>query len=587
MIRLKNDIVIVGLDYKQNLPSLNYMTDDLLKQKDNKILKLEKEILKWKRAVKNQRYGLVWLDVPEAFEDDVENKLPILEEVPEKAIPSKDDQPTHILIEGDNYHALTCLNYTHKGKVDVIYIDPPYNTGQDGFRYKDKRILDQYPDGTEVPKDHPFRHSYWLSFMKKRLELAKDLLTTNGLIFISIDDNELAQLKLLCDEIFLERNFIAVQIWRGMHTVRNSSKEFNHNTEYILTYARNLEALIESGKQETYIRIARDKTSSYPYDDNDGNGPYKLDPISARNFYTPYTYTFKNGLQWSAPKGSYPRYSVENLQGMEARGEINLDGKEPRAKRYLKNVQEGVPPNTLIPSEEVGFNKDATTFLRKMFEDKVFDQPKPVELIKYLLSIKNKKRDDNKLIVLDFFAGSGTTGQAVMELNKEDDKERQFILVTNDENGIMTDVCRPRIEKVIKGFNDHKPLGGSVKYYKTSFVGKHNILDVDDKDQVQLAQHAGEMLAIAENTLSQIEKTDYWQFFESKGQITAVYFREEQDKFDDFVKKVLSQKKSVTVYVFSWQEKAEIFDFENNRNISLKTIPQPILEIYKQIYNII
>src|SRR3989338_8612416 len=179
----------------------NSMSDD--------IQKLKGEIERLKKAVKKQRYGLVWMQVPEAFEDYVENKLPILKEVPKLAIKTKDDKPTHILIEGDNYHALTCLNYTHKGKIDVIYIDPPYNTGSDGFRYKDKRIVDKFPDGTEVPKDHPFRHSYWLSFIKKRLELANDLLKDTGIIFISIDDNEFAQLKLLCDNIFDGENFIS------------------------------------------------------------------------------------------------------------------------------------------------------------------------------------------------------------------------------------------------------------------------------------------------------------------------------------------------------------------------------------------
>ena len=184
------------------------MTDkETIQQKNNDILKLEKEVEKWKKAVKTQRYGLVWLDVPEGFEDDVENKLPILEEVPKKAIKSKDDKPTHLLIEGDNYHALTCLNYTHKGKIDLIYIDPPYNTGQDGFRYKDKRFLDEYPDGTEVPKDHPFRHSYWLSFMRKRLELAKDLLNKEGLIFISIDDNEFHNLNLFVMRFLEKKTF--------------------------------------------------------------------------------------------------------------------------------------------------------------------------------------------------------------------------------------------------------------------------------------------------------------------------------------------------------------------------------------------
>jgi len=178
-------------------------------QLENEIARLNKKIAKYEAIeLKQNRFGLVWLDVPEAFEDDAENKLPILEEVPKLAINSKDGKPTHLLIEGDNYHALTCLNYTHKGKVDVIYIDPPYNTGSDGFKYKDKRILKEYPDGTEVPVDHPLRHSYWLSFMSKRLELSKELLAKDGFLAVSIDDNEYAQLKMLCDKILLEKNFI-------------------------------------------------------------------------------------------------------------------------------------------------------------------------------------------------------------------------------------------------------------------------------------------------------------------------------------------------------------------------------------------
>src|SRR3989344_4351441 len=141
--------------------------------KDNQIIRLGKQVEKLKKELTKfakDKYGLFWFDVPEAFEDDVENKLPILEEVPKLAIKNNDGKPTHILIEGDNYHALTCLNYTHKENIDVIYIDPPYNIGSDGFRYKDKRILDQFPDGPEVPQAHPLRHTYWLSFMSKRLE---------------------------------------------------------------------------------------------------------------------------------------------------------------------------------------------------------------------------------------------------------------------------------------------------------------------------------------------------------------------------------------------------------------------------------
>ena len=209
----------------------------------NTIFKLQKQIERLKKSIKKQRYGLVWFPVLEAFEDDVENKLPILKEVPDLAIKNDDGKPTHILIEGDNYHALTCLNYTHKGKIDVIYIDPPYNTGSDGFRYKDKRTISKFPDGTEVPKDHPFRHSYWLSFMRKRLELARDLLTDKGIIFISIDDNEVAQLKLLCDDIFTEQNLIANLIWRKKRGGGRGNSLVIPQTEYILTYAKSINKL--------------------------------------------------------------------------------------------------------------------------------------------------------------------------------------------------------------------------------------------------------------------------------------------------------------------------------------------------------
>src|SRR3989338_6432970 len=213
----------------------NSMSDD--------IQKLKGEIERLKKAVKKQRYGLVWMQVPEAFEDYVENKLPILKEVPKLAIKSKNDKPTHILIEGDNYHALTCLNYTHKGKIDVIYIDPPYNTGSDGFKYKDKRILDQFPDGTEVPKENPLRHSYWLSFMKKRLELAIGLLKDEGVIFISIDDNEFAQLKLLCDEIFNPLNFVNIIVWKKTNSPKAQAISLGNQHEFVLVYAKNKDLL--------------------------------------------------------------------------------------------------------------------------------------------------------------------------------------------------------------------------------------------------------------------------------------------------------------------------------------------------------
>lgn len=253
-------------------------------------------------------------------------------------------------------------------------------------------------------------------------------------------------------------------------------------------------------------------------------------------------------------------------------------------------------PSSLLSSDNgIGTNEDATEELRALFPelDKlIFDYPKPVSLIKYLVS--SIVRDKKEAKIIDFFAGSGTTGQAVMELNDENNEKRQFILITDDNeitNGkkhkIMTGICYPRIKKIIKGYNSKKGLGNSIRYFKTAFVGKNNILKADDTDKIELAHNAGGMLAIAESTFEQVEKNDYWQIFENKKQYTAVYFREEFGKFDDFVERVEELKKPTTVYIFSWEKELEFNEFEDQKNITVKTIPQPILEIYKQIYNLV
>ena len=216
---------------------------------------------------------------------------------------------------------------------------------------------------------------------------------------------------------------------------------------------------------------------------------------------------------------------------------------------------------------------------------------KPIEFITQFLKIGSDKKD---ALIVDFFAGSGSTGHAVMKINEEDNGKRRFILITNNDeiiNGkkhkIMTDKCYPRIKNAIKGYNNKKALGNSIRYFKTAFVGKNNILKADDGDKIELAHNAGGMLAIAENTFDKVEQNDYWQIFENEKQYTAVYFREEFSKFDDFVEKVKKLKKPAVVYIFSWEKEFEFNEFEDDKNIKVKTIPQPILEIYKQIYNLV
>lgn len=237
------------------------------------------------------------------------------------------------------------------------------------------------------------------------------------------------------------------------------------------------------------------------------------------------------------------------------------------------------------------FTQEGTKEILNLFGDnKVFDFPKPTSLIKKLLAFNSKKNS----IILDFFAGSGTTAQAVMSLNEDTKDKMQFILVTDNENEIMKKVCYPRITKVIKGYKDQnrakiKGIGNSLKYYKTDFIGKNNILNASDEDKVELAHNAGELLAIAENTLELVKQTKYYQLFEDnlKEKYTAVYFREELDQFEKFVEMVKKLDRKTIVYVFSWGAEEFIDDFDGLKNIKIKTIPVPILEIYKNIYNLI
>jgi len=557
-------------------------------EKNQEIIKLKKQINRLKNSVKKQRYGLVWMDVPEAFEDDIENKLPVLKEIPELAIKNDDGKPQHILIEGDNYHALTCLNYTHKGKIDVIYIDPPYNTGSDGFRYKDKRIISKFPDGTEVPKDHPFRHSYWLSFMRKRLELSKDLLKEKGVMFISIDDNEIGQLKLLCNEIFQEHN-VEIYIWNVKDWSEGAMPKTAKNTvrkehEYLIACFKN-KSKNKFNRYLEQIYIGKDEWGNV---DNDPRGDWMSGNISrgengkpGKNYFTIKTPTGKEySRNWSISLKEYEELFKDNRIYFSRGGEG-----VPRIKIF-KEESKSVTQSSIFSNLKSSLS--GKNLIIDILGKCEFDHPKPIELVKRIIEITTNKQ----AIILDFFAGTGTTGHAVMDMN-ENEGERQFILATNNEGRIMEYVCYPRIKKVISGYKNQKKeqvkgLGNSLKYYKTAFIGKNNILNASDEDKVELAHNAGELLAIAENTLESVKQNKYYQLFENnlKEKYTAVYFREELDQFDKFVEMVKKLDMKTTVYVFSWGTDEFIDEFEETKNVKIKTIPIPILEIYKNIYNL-
>ena len=427
------------------------------------------------------------------------------------------DTTKNLYIEGDNLEVLKLLQESYLGAIKVIYIDPPYNTGND-FIYRDdfKQNAEDYEEELGVYDEDDNKlfkntdsngrfHSDWCSMIYSRLMLARNLLSDEGVIFISIDDNEVENLKKICDEVLGESNFFAILTRRCMHTVRNSSKDFNKNTDYILAYAKNKSSF--SSEKGNLIREKVDKTDNYPFNDNDGRGFYKLDPIYARNYSRPYVHTFRNGVVWKAPEGSYPRYSQENLSEMELNNELDFNGKQPRAKRYLEKVQVGQPPDTLIKETNAGFNLDGTRTLSDVLKhDKVFSQPKPVKLISYLISLLLYNTDD---IILDFFSGSATTAHAVMQLNAEDGGNRKFIMVqlseeTDEKSEAykagyknICEIGKERIRRAAKKIAEENP--------NATFDGGFRVFKMDESNMNDVyyspAEYSQDLLSILESNV--------------------------------------------------------------------------------------
>lgn len=415
-----------------------------------------------KRLSKSKQHGLVWEYKSEAIIEQCRRKQPLLVEVKEKAIQSDPSKPENWLIEGDNYHALAALSTTHQGKVDVIYIDPPYNTR--------KKIEWKFNDNYVDEKDS-YRHSKWLSMMAGRLQLAKRMLSDSGVIFISIDDNEQAQLKLLCDAIFGEKNFIQNFMW--LHGKGKKDKWSRTLQQYMLCYAKD--------KKQVAPWSATSK-ASYPLtnSDEDSRGAWFSGSISFSeqrsnqmhaNFYTIQS---PSNIQWTRQWQVSEDKMASLLQERKIYWGAAPEYKNvPRIKIFPGSASEQIPPNMI----EVSSTREAQKELDAMFAGKrVFEYPKPVALMQYVFRLASQKDS----LILDFFSGSGTTGHAVLALNQEDGGSRQFILATNNEdnnrNGlkIATDICYPRIKKAIQGYHRGskkiKGLGGNLKYLRTTFA---------------------------------------------------------------------------------------------------------------------
>lgn len=388
----------------------------------------------------------------------------------------------NFLLEGDNLHSLKLLEKTHKGKIDVIYIDPPYNTGNNDFKY----------DDAFVDSNDSFSHSKWISFMAERLGVAKALLAKHGMIFISIDDKEVSQLRLLCDDVFGETSFLGMILWKKK-TNGNNMGWIPPVHDYILCYARNIDNVFDIGYEITEAEIAK----RYSNPDNDIRGPWTTSDLSA-NHVGP-TFPIKNpqtGEIFLPPEGRYWVFNEAEVARRIADGRI-IFGKNGTARPVQKVfAKERTLRKRKAESwwDTVALNADATKENKFLFgRAKVFTHPKPTALLKEIIKISC---DKTNALILDFFAGSGTTAQAVLELNQEDGGHRNFILCTNNENGICENVTYPRIKTVITGKRADRStysegIPANMKYYRTDFVARDEEYLAD-----ALLAHVAEMVQL-------------------------------------------------------------------------------------------
>ena len=506
------------------------------------------------REVKGKKYGLVFEKHKEAIDEKLENNLPVLTEEKELFIGNGGEM--NFLLEGDNLASLQLLEKTHKGKIDVIYIDPPYNTGNKDFIYDD-----DFVDSADS-----FRHSKWLSFMEKRLRIARELLSEKGVIFISIDDNEQSDLKLLCDEIFGERNFISDIIWNSRKSVSNDAiVSLNHN--HTLLYTKNLQ---EFNTVKSKFKLAS-SSEGFSNPDNDPRGLWKADPFDAPAIRPNLTYPIKNpntgeeflppnGRHWRTTKSEYEAYLKDNRIVFGKTG-----NSKPQLKRFLSEAQEkGLTPKSIW--DDCGTATNGTQELQEIFGSKVFDTPKPVDFIKKILQLSTF----NSLFstILDFFAGSGTTGHAVLKLNAEDGGHRHFILCTNNENSICRDITYERLRTVITGKRKDgseysEGLPGSLKYFKVDFV------PVAEKEYYEYA----DKLLLYVRELVELENAVN---FEGNSRLAIVLTDEELEAFfAQTLKQVQGNGEVKTLYLghdllLSKEEKSLL----KKRGIQVKIIPQ-------------
>ncbi|OGZ44796.1 MAG: hypothetical protein A2756_04990 [Candidatus Ryanbacteria bacterium RIFCSPHIGHO2_01_FULL_48_27] len=531
-----------------------------------------------KQLKKRKKYGIVWEHKPEDVVEQCKTQLPVLKEVKTKEIVNDTEAPTNLLIEGDNYHALSVLSYTHKGKISVIYIDPPYNTGARDWKYNN-----DYVDINDA-----FRHSKWLSMMHSRLLLAKKLLKPNGVLIVTIDDHELPSITALL------RDLGAKSLGRAAICIK---PEGRRQSSYLME-AHEYALFVSWGKPK--IRgLNIDFGLDFP--EKDEKSTFRWEGLMRRDagredrgsdYWYPF-YVGPGGELSVEKKNKYREILPINTKGIErvwlwdkARAAENLADlqavirKEKITIYYKRREQGRVKPTTFWYGSRYNANAYGTRILDAIVPNNGFDYPKSIYSVLDCLDLFTPPDG----IVLDYFAGSGTTGHAVMLLNKVDKGKgtRQFILVTNNENQIAEKVTYPRIKNSIEGvraLSDITGFDANLKYFRTAFVGG----EPTDANKEALTKEATEMICVREGTFDSVKNTEAYKIFSNAKQHTGIVY--DQLALPAF-KKVLEKTKGLcSVYVFSLGD--DTFDEEFTEfgpRVTVSPIPEAILRVYRRIF---
>ena len=539
------------------------------------------------------KYGITWEQEfsHEKYTDLERAALPVLSEVIDKRVFTEKNGKLNYILEGDNYFILKILNYTHSEKIDVIYIDPPYNTGNDDFKYNDKF----------VKREDTFRHSQWLSFMNKRLRLARHLLKDSGVLIVSIDDNELCQLKLLLDEIYGEDNFVAL-----LPTIMNLKGNqdqfaFAGTHEYTLVYSKNKTRAASENRFKNIQQELDAESSEWEEDDigwwKKGAG-LKMTGINAPrdkqpSLYFP-VYVRKDGNEISVEKKKdwdevLPLTDGKEMSWRWSKKKFEKDsqdvivvGNSPNWTFYKKQRPEigelpSKKPKSILYKPSYSTTNGATQ-IKNLFGEKVFEYPKPVDLIKDLLALTT----DNDSIILDFFAGSGTTGEAVLKLNKETNGKRQFLLVTNNDSEICEKITYPRIRKTIEGYKnasgqEFSGTSGNVLYFKSQFVRK--TLNSDDM-KIRMSEYCADILKFKHETFDEIvNKSDIFSIFKNKTNVIGIYKGLDLQEIDEMCVEMMKYEDLQKIaYVFTFDNnQLNPLDFGNVKEIEFEAIPGSLI----------